>query len=358
MRRIPREEANGLRSRFEKVVVIGWGKTAADVLNYVTKRQDTFVYRTLCIECETHGMSKLHAICDGSGAEYAYIPDKKKALETIEAITEPALVISAGNTCLFPKRIIEKENLEIINFHSALLPEFPGRNAQSWAIWEGEKTAGATWHYIESSVDTGDIIAQRETPVTEDMRAYELTRDIMEKASEAFTEFYDELLIRHIEGRPQPKPEGERKIYYSWELPGGGVCSVNDPPEQIYRMLRAMDYGKNDIFPPARIRLADGRECEIMRYMKRQNAALQAGQKIHVEEEERRVYLALNDMTELMIKYKLKDQAAEEKSFIQASDNLQKMEAGGGPELDIQVIWIDTGGAAVSEAALQNRRAA
>ncbi len=295
-----------MHSRFRTVIVIGYGKTAGDVLRYVLERQELFGYRALCIEHEFHGLSKLRALCEEAGADFKQITDKRELTKILLAIEEPTLVVSAGNNYLFPKAVVEKDALEIINFHSALLPKFPGRNAPSWVIYEGESVTGATWHYVTAGVDSGAIIAQRETPVTEDIRAYELTRDIMVQASVAFQEFYEEQLVQRIKGRPQPGATANRKLYYSWELPGGGVCSVNDPAEDIYRLLRAMDYGRSGIFPPARIRLADGREAEVVRYSKAEAKFLKDGQRAAVDEEEERIYLAMGGGYELTIKFRLR----------------------------------------------------
>ena len=99
-------------------------------------------------------------------------------------------------------------------------------------------------------------------------------------------------------------PESERKMYYSWEIPGDGMCSIDDAPEDIYRMLRAMDYGKSDIFPPARIRLACGRVVEVLRYAKASGSHLKGGEKISVDEKSQRIYLTMDDATELIIKFK------------------------------------------------------
>lgn len=61
-------------------------------------------------------------------------------------------VIPASTIALFPRGII--------NMHPALLPYCRGRYPALWAIIE-HKPAGATLHYIDAGVDTGDIIAQR-----------------------------------------------------------------------------------------------------------------------------------------------------------------------------------------------------
>ncbi len=51
-----------------------------------------------------------------------------------------------------------------INLHPSLLPYNRGAHPNVWSIIEGTP-AGATLHYIDAGVDTGDIIAQREVAV-------------------------------------------------------------------------------------------------------------------------------------------------------------------------------------------------
>jgi phosphoribosylglycinamide formyltransferase-1 len=57
----------------------------------------------------------------------------------------------------FPRRII--------NLHPSLLPNFPGMEAWKQALDAGEKSTGCTVHFLDSGIDTGEIIAQREVPV-------------------------------------------------------------------------------------------------------------------------------------------------------------------------------------------------
>ncbi|HZJ38246.1 MAG TPA: formyltransferase family protein, partial [Chthoniobacterales bacterium] len=53
----------------------------------------------------------------------------------------------------------------IINLHPSLLPKFPGMEAWKQALDAGEKSTGCTVHFLDSGIDTGEIIAQREVPV-------------------------------------------------------------------------------------------------------------------------------------------------------------------------------------------------
>jgi phosphoribosylglycinamide formyltransferase-1 len=56
----------------------------------------------------------------------------------------------------------------VINIHPAILPSFPGVNAQKQAIDYGVKFSGCTVHFVDEGVDTGPIIIQAIVPVYDD----------------------------------------------------------------------------------------------------------------------------------------------------------------------------------------------
>ncbi len=151
-----------------------------------------------------------------------------RKLETYEKRT---LVVSAGNKYLFPSHIIQKENLTIINFHNVLLPHFPGRNEPSWAIWAGAEESGATWHLVSEGVDEGDCLWQKACAVTEDMRAYELSKKIMEMAFEGFQKIFEDVILKKAAAIPQDVRGASQetdRLHYSWEVPGNGVFCLQD----------------------------------------------------------------------------------------------------------------------------------
>ena len=108
------------------------------------------------------------------GISYRCITDKKELAGALDLIGEKALIISASNNFLFPASLVAKPNITIINFHNALLPEYPGRNAPTWVIYMGEKETGITWHYVTAGVDEGNIIIQKRCEITDVTKAYDL----------------------------------------------------------------------------------------------------------------------------------------------------------------------------------------
>jgi phosphoribosylglycinamide formyltransferase-1 len=53
----------------------------------------------------------------------------------------------------------------VLNIHPALLPSFPGLDAQRQAWEHGAKVSGATVHLVDEGLDSGPIVAQEAVPV-------------------------------------------------------------------------------------------------------------------------------------------------------------------------------------------------
>lgn len=68
----------------------------------------------------------------------------------------------------------------ILNVHPALLPAFPGLDAQRQAVEYGVKLAGCTVHLVDEVVDHGPILLQAAVPVLDDDTPASLAARILE----------------------------------------------------------------------------------------------------------------------------------------------------------------------------------
>lgn len=84
---------------------------------------------------------------------------EKKIKETL-AEKEPDYLLLAGFMRILSTEFVEQYDRKIINIHPSLLPSFKGANAIQDAFMYGVKVSGVTIHYVDSGVDTGEIIAQ------------------------------------------------------------------------------------------------------------------------------------------------------------------------------------------------------
>jgi len=250
--------------RFENLLIIGNGTIAVAVLEYCISLKKRHGFELSYLRHERQGGLSAESICEKYDIECLNILDKEFLTDYFVHICTLTLIISAGNNYLFPRCIVEKENLEIINFHYALLPWHKGRNAPSWAIFNHETKTGATWHYVDSDIDSGDIIWQKECFIDEDMRTWQLIERIMEEARKGIEEFLPNLLERRISGRKQKKVI--EKMHHSKEVPGDGYFDLTDDSSYIYGLLRALDWGNIHPLGYAETILNNGLKIQIKRY--------------------------------------------------------------------------------------------
>ncbi len=98
------------------------------------------------------------------------------------------LICLAGFMRILSPEFIKKYKNCILNIHPAILPAFPGLDAQKQAINHGVKYSGCTVHFVDDGVDTGPIIVQALVRVKNDDTEEALTKRILAKEHKAYPE--------------------------------------------------------------------------------------------------------------------------------------------------------------------------
>ena len=91
------------------------------------------------------------------------------------------LVCLAGFMRIISPYFIKEYKNKILNIHPALLPAFPGLDAQKQAIEFGAKYSGCTVHFVDEGVDTGPIIIQEIVKIGNKDTKKTLTKKILVK---------------------------------------------------------------------------------------------------------------------------------------------------------------------------------
>jgi len=76
-----------------------------------------------------------------------------------------ALVCLAGFMRLLSPVFVAAFPDRILNIHPSLLPNYPGLHPQQQALDAGAAVSGATVHIVNTELDAGPIVLQREVPV-------------------------------------------------------------------------------------------------------------------------------------------------------------------------------------------------
>ncbi|MCD8914459.1 phosphoribosylglycinamide formyltransferase [Staphylococcus simulans] len=90
--------------------------------------------------------------------------DSKKAYEQqlikLLKAEQVEWIVLAGYMRLIGPDLLEAYEGRILNIHPSLLPKFKGIDAIGQAYESGDKETGSTVHYVDSGMDTGEIIEQ------------------------------------------------------------------------------------------------------------------------------------------------------------------------------------------------------
>jgi len=140
---------------------------------------------------------------------YLNIKDFSSRDEFDKAITEELkrreidLVCLAGYMKIVGQPILNAFKNKIINIHPALLPSFPGLDAQKQAIEYGVRYSGCTVHFVDEGVDSGPIILQQVVPVEQNDTEESLAEKILKEEHKLYSKAID-LISKgkvRIEGR-------------------------------------------------------------------------------------------------------------------------------------------------------------
>lgn len=123
----------------------------------------------------------------------------------------PGLVV-LGGTRIIRRSILELapegRPLPFINAHPGLLPRLRGSASIGWALYL-DMPVGATVHFIDPGIDTGDLILRRELPVLPGDTYESLSYRVAELAAELMTEALDFFTRGEVPREPQDPSAGQ-----------------------------------------------------------------------------------------------------------------------------------------------------
>jgi phosphoribosylglycinamide formyltransferase-1 len=151
------------------------------------------------------------------GLATRFIPSKGKEREAFDREVAAVLrefqvdlVCLAGFMRILSPYFIREFHGRILNIHPALLPAFPGEEAQRQALEHGVKFTGCTVHLVDEGVDTGPIVCQAIVPVLDDDTVDALSARILKEEHRIYSEAICLLLEERVrvEGRRVVRKSG------------------------------------------------------------------------------------------------------------------------------------------------------
>jgi phosphoribosylglycinamide formyltransferase-1 len=195
---------SGRGSNLQAIIdAVGDGRLDAEIAVVVSNRADA-------PGLERARNAGIETIClDHRG--FAARADYDRAVVAELRARDVELVCLAGFMRLLSPAFIEAFPNRILNIHPALLPAFPGLDAQHQAWAHGVKISGATVHLVTADLDAGPIVLQAAVPVRDDDTAERLAARILVEEHRLYPEAIKLVLDggwtlagrRFVRGRPR-----------------------------------------------------------------------------------------------------------------------------------------------------------
>lgn len=133
-------------------------------------------------------------------------PEKLKNeefLDALRALHADLQIVVAFR--MLPEVVWAMPPLGTFNLHGSLLPQYRGAAPINWAIINGEQETGVTTFFLQQEIDTGDLILQKRTPITDGDNAGTIHDRLMSIGAAAVVETVDCIIAGTAPKTPQPQ---------------------------------------------------------------------------------------------------------------------------------------------------------
>jgi methionyl-tRNA formyltransferase len=131
--------------------------------------------------------------------------DGQALLERLRVMAPDVFVVVAYGKIL-PQAFLDVPRLGPFNVHASLLPRYRGAAPIQWAVINGDARTGVAIMRMEAGMDTGPIVAVRETAIGADETSGELFQRLAPEGARLLVE----TLPMIVEGRAFFRPQDER----------------------------------------------------------------------------------------------------------------------------------------------------
>ena len=181
-------------------------------------------------------------LCARDGVFVHSLLTTKAQLQVIPDV-QPDFVVACGYRHIVPEEILEIPSCGCLNLHPAMLPQNRGANPNVWSIVDGTD-AGVTLHYMDTAIDTGDIVAQRAVETRFDDSGKDLYERLEDAQVDLFKETWPAIEDGSVTTTPQAPEAGTSHTTAEFEA----LCELD--PDATTSVKELLDRLRALTFPP------------------------------------------------------------------------------------------------------------
>ncbi len=155
----------------------------------------------------------------------------------------PALGILAWWPYLLKGPILDAPRHGWLNLHPSYLPFNRGKNPNFWCLADATP-CGVSLHYIDTGIDSGDVVARREVPVSWEDTGESIYLRSRDAIIDLFADSFESVRAGRLPGVKQDPHQGS--FHRGAEMPAASRIDLDaaTTPRRLFNLIRAR------MFPP------------------------------------------------------------------------------------------------------------
>ncbi len=150
----------------------------------------------------------------------------------------PELIVVAAYGQILPPIVLEAPPRGCVNVHGSLLPRWRGAAPVQAAMLHGDETTGTSIMLMDAGLDTGPILARRETPIQPEETAGALSARLAAIGAELLMD----TLPPFLQGDIRPSAQDEEQATYAPMLSKrDGLLDFSLDAQRLARQVRAFE---------------------------------------------------------------------------------------------------------------------
>ena len=147
----------------------------------------------------------------------------------------PDMIIVAAYGKILPQNVLDIAKFGCINIHASILPKLRGANPIQRSIINGDTITGITIMKMDAGMDTGDILLQEETEISNTITYKELENKLSEIGAK--------LILKYIDNMDSIKPikQDDTRATLAPKLQKEeAIINWNNTANQIHNLIRGL----------------------------------------------------------------------------------------------------------------------
>ena len=151
---------------------------------------------------------------------------------------KPDIIVTCAYGQIIPKELLDYPKYGCINVHASLLPRLRGGAPIHHAIIDGYEKTGITIMYMDEAMDSGDIISQRETEISD----IDTLESLHDRLSEMGRDLLLDTLPSILDGTNQRIKQDINEVTYAYNIKREEeYLDFNKSSRELFNQIRGLN---------------------------------------------------------------------------------------------------------------------